>query len=266
MKKNILYTFKNMQCFYEANEAPRGKDFCGLHTHEEYKLLFFYDGDVDFTIGESSCPLQKNDLLLVKPNLPHCLQPRSSRCFKRMILTFREEILSDDLRALLQNAPPLYHLDASSPIKRIFDNLLESLEVFSEEDFEYVCLTSLNHILLQLKYFSPVQIKDNSGASILDAILLYIDENLALPLTITDLSKKFSVSESWIAHSFKKHLGVSPSQYINRKKIIYAQSLINKGISPMQAAEDCGYLNYTTFYRQYKKYLGISPAENAKHF
>lgn len=266
MKKNILYTFKNMQCFYEANEAPKEKDFCELHSHEEYKLLFFYDGDVDFTTGENSYPLQKNDLLLVKPNFSHRLQPRSSRCFKRVILTFREEVLSDDLLPILQNANSLYHLEANSPIKRIFDNLLESLEVFSEEDLEYLSITSLNHILLQLKYFSPVHIKDNSGASMLEEILLYVDENLTLPLTITDLSKRFNVSESWIAHTFKKHLGVSPSQYINRKKIIYAQSLINKGVSPMQAAEDCGYLNYTTFYRQYKKYLGVSPAEDAKHF
>ena len=138
MKKNILYTFKNMQCFYGANEAPREKDFCGLHSHEEYNLLFFYDGDVDFTTGENSYPLQKNDLLLVKPNFSHRLQPHSSRCFKRVILTFREEVLSDDLLPILQNANSLYHLEANSPIKRIFDNLLESLEVFSEEDLEYL--------------------------------------------------------------------------------------------------------------------------------
>ena len=265
MEKNIQYTFKNIQCFYGANETPKSKDFCGLHAHEEYKLFFLYDGDVDFTTGENNSPLQKNDLLLVKPNFFHRLQPHSSRCFERVILTFREEVVEEALRPFLQNANTLYHLEGNSPIKRIFDNLREGLKVFSEEDFEYFCITSLNHVLLQLKYFTPAQIKDNSGASILDDILLYVDENLALPLTIAELSERFNVSESWIAHTFKKHLGVSPSQYINRKKIIYAQSLINKGMSPMQAAEDCGYLNYTTFYRQYKKYLGISPAEDAKH-
>ena len=265
MKKNIQYTFKNIQCFYGANETPKSKDFCGLHSHEEYKLLFFYDGDVDFTKGENNRPLQKNDLLLVKPNVCHRLQPRSSRCFERMILSFHEDVLEENLRPFLQNANAFYSLELDSPIKRIFDNIRDSLEAFSEEELEYFCITSLNQIILHLKHFTPVHIQDNGGVTMLDEILLYVDENLASPLTITDLSERFNVSESWIAHTFKKHLGVSPSQYVNRKKIVYAQSLINKGLSPMQAAEKCGYLNYTTFYRQYKKYLGVSPAEDAKH-
>ena len=264
MNEKLLYDFENMQCFYCITKAPTAKDFCGVHSHEGYELLFFYDGDADFTVGEHNYHLQKNDLLLVKPNVSHRLQPFSSHPYERVVFTFSEDVLLESLRPFAQDANPFYRLEPTSPIKRIFDNIRESLQLFSKEDFEYFSITSLNHIILQLKYFSPVHVKDSRGASTLDEILLYVDENLALPLTITDLARRFGVSESWIAHSFKKRLRISPSQYINRKKIIYAQSLINKGVSPMQAAEDCGYINYTTFYRQYKKYLGVSPAEDAK--
>lgn len=265
MKESLLYNSKNMHCFYGVTKAPKAKDFYGPHFHEDYELLFFYDGDADFTIGESHYHLQKNDLLLIQPNVYHRLQPLSSHPYERVVFTFSKEVILEELRPFLQSANSLYHIEANAPIKRIFDNVRESLEVFSKEEFEYFSATSLNQVLLQLKYFSPHTEKEtNGGSSTLESILLYIDENLASPLTIADLSKQFNLSESWIAHSFKKALGVSPSQYINRKKIIYAQSLIHKGIPPMQAAEECGYANYTTFYRQYKKHLGISPAEDTK--
>lgn len=265
MKENLLYNSKNMQCFYGVTQVPKAKDFYGPHFHEDYELLFFYEGDADFTIGDVRYHLQKNDLLLIQPNVYHRLQPLSSRPYERVVFNFSNEVVLEELLPFLKNANSLYHLEANSPVKRIFDNLRESLQFFTKEEFEYFSATSLNHVLLQLKYFSPNTEKETgSGSSALESILLYIDENLALPLTIADLSKRFNLSESWIAHSFKKALGVSPSQYINRKKIVYAQSLIHKGIPPMQAAEECGYTNYTTFYRQYKKHLGISPAEDTK--
>ena len=265
MKQNLLYHRHDLNCFHTITKEPKSKDFYDSHIHNDYELLFFYDGDADFIIGGSIYHLQKNDLLLIKPNVYHHLRLLSSRPYERVVFHFRENSVLEEVRPFLQNTDCFYRVDAHTPIRRILDNIRESSSVFSEAEFRYLTKTSLNHILLHLKHLSSHVVKEKIVSnSTLETILLYIDENPALPLTIASLSEKFNLSQSWIAHSFKKVLGVSPSQYINRKKIIYAQSLINMGISPVQAAEACGYVNYTTFYRQYKKYLGVSPAQDSK--
>lgn len=266
MKHTYIYNASDFYCTHIATKAPKSKDFYSSHIHNDYELLFFYDGDADYIVGGSIYHLQKNDLLLIKPAVYHQLRILSSRPYERIVFNFREKVLWDGIVDFAKGAESFYRIEATSPIKRIFDNIRDTQYLVPQAEFEYFCTTALNQILLHLKYFSLPVVKEKTTAnSTLEMILLYIDENPTLPLTISSLSKTFNLSQSWIAHSFKKTLGISPSQYINRKKITYAQSLINMGTSPVQAADLCGYVNYTTFYRQYKKYLGASPAQDRKN-
>ena len=48
-------------------------------------------------------------------------------------------------------------------------------------------------------------------------------------------------------------------QYILRKKMMYAKSLILAGTSPGEAAVACGYKNYASFYKMFLKFTGQSP-------
>ena len=265
MKENLSKNCIIPSCTHISTKNPKSNDFYTSHIHNHYELLFFCDGDADFIISGTIYHMKKNDLLLIKPNAHHHLRILSARPYERTLLNFEESDLLEELRPIAQNADDFYPIEPSSPIKHIFENLQDCENVFSEEDFACLVKTSLQQIILHLKYFSSHTVKEEvASKSTLEKILLYIDENPTLPLTIADLAKKFNLSESWIAHSFKKVLGISPSQYINRKKIFYAQSLIRMGMHPVQAAEACGYVNYTTFYRQYKKYLSVSPADDAK--
>jgi len=265
MKPVLKYNVLDLIGTYVSTEVPKSKDLYNSHVHNNYELLFFYDGDADFVVGGSIYHLQKNDLLLIKPAVFHHIRLLSSRPYKRIVFNFNETVLLSELVPFVKEADSIFRIEADSPIKRIMDNLRDCVSTFSEEEFEYMRTTSLNQLLLHLKYFSSHTVKEKIASdSILEQILLFIDENPTLPLTIAFLAEKFNLSQSWIAHSFKKALGVSPSQYINRKKITYAQSLVSMGIPPVQVAETCGYINYTTFYRQYKKYLGVSPAQDAR--
>ena len=47
--------------------------------------------------------------------------------------------------------------------------------------------------------------------------------------------------------------------YINNKKILYAQSLLQAGERPADVCETCGFHDYSTFYRLFRKITGHSP-------
>ncbi|MBO5479602.1 MAG: helix-turn-helix transcriptional regulator [Clostridia bacterium] len=265
MKPVLKYHSADISGAFLSIDSPTTKDIYNSHIHNDYELLFFYDGDADYIIGGSIYHLQKNDLLLIKPAVYHHIRILSARLYQRIVLNFNESVLLPELVSFVRNTGNFFRVESDSPIKRIMDNLRDAAPALKGDEYNYWLNSSLNQILLNMKHFSSFVVKEKiTSRSVLEQILLFIDENPTLPLSITFLAKKFNLSQSWIAHSFKNTLGVSPSQYINRKKITYAQSLIKMGISPVQAAEACGYVNYTTFYRQYKKYLGVSPAEDAK--
>lgn len=265
MKQILKYHATELSMHYERSKQPRSTDFYSSHIHNDYELLYFYDGDADFIVNGSIYHLQKNDMLFVKPAVYHNVRVLSSRPYERIVFNFHESVLRKELVPIARSMNLFYRVEASSPLKHIFDYIRDCSSTFTHEELMFLAKSALNTILMNVKYLENLAVKEKQVVnSTIEKILLYIDENPTMPLTISHLSQQFNLSESWIAHAFKKHLGTSPANYINRKKIFYAQSLIHMGMSPVQASETCSYINYTTFYRQYKKYLGVRPAQHKK--
>lgn len=265
MEQILKYNSDEVIVYYERTKQPRSTDFYSSHIHNNYELLYFYDGDVDFIINGSIYHLQKNEMLVIKPAVYHHVRVLSARPYERIVFNFHESALQKELIPIARSMNIFYRVEQNSPLKHIFDYIRDCSPNFSHDELTYLARSALNTIFMNMRYLENHTVKEKQRVnSTLEQILLYIDENPTMPLNITVLSQHFNLSESWIAHAFKKHLGVSPANYINRKKIFYAQSLINMGMSPVQASEICSYINYTTFYRQYKKYLGVHPAKHKK--
>lgn len=129
----------------------------------------------------------------------------------------------------------------------------------------YLVEQSITNIILHLSHLQNETPKlPTESNQLLNDIIDYIDENITKPLNIDIISKKFFRSPSWIAHNFTETLNLPIQAYINNKKIIYAQSLISLGIAPTKVAVQLSFKNYSTFYKAYKKFLGISPMKDIR--
>ena len=259
----------NFRFNYMRYENPTQSDYYS-HMHNDYELFYFLDGDADYIIGSNVYHLERYDLLLIKPSTYHHLHLLSSAPYERMHFNFTSNEVVPDVIAFLESGDtaPIYHVPKENPLHRYFEDLLQNRSVFSETEFSYFKHAALNLILLHLKHTAPHTPTRSAKSSafenneVLKNLIQYIDDNADKELTIGDLATKFFVSPSWIVHHFKKTLNISVTQYINRRRITFAQRLIHSGISAYKAAELCEYSNYTTFFRQYKKYLGRSPLDD----
>ena len=83
-------------------------------------------------------------------------------------------------------------------------------------------------------------------------------------MSVASLAAAFFVSPSWLTHAFSAKLHIGVMQYVNSKKVLRAQRLIRAGMSPTQAAGECGFAGYSTFFRLYRSILGVSPAQDKK--
>ena len=68
------------------------------------------------------------------------------------------------------------------------------------------------------------------------------------------------MSKSHLHHLFSEHLMVTPQKYILSKKLTIAQRELRLGRKPTDVYTDCGFADYTTFFRAYKKFFGHSPS------
>ena len=89
-------------------------------------------------------------------------------------------------------------------------------------------------------------------------LLAYINEHLAEDLSIDHLAQTFYISRYHMMRLFKEEMGYTIGNYISYKRLSLAKELIEKGMPVTQACLDCGFKDYSTFSRAYKKRFGHS--------
>jgi AraC-like DNA-binding protein len=97
-----------------------------------------------------------------------------------------------------------------------------------------------------------------------DEIIDYINENLFTDISLSSISDTLHISPSQINRIFKKLTGTSVYSYIISKRLIVAQELIAKGENATTASQNCGFHDYSSFYRLYKKHFGTAPTDAKK--
>ncbi len=233
-----------------------------LHMHNDYEILYFFDGNAEYAVENVVYPLKKNSLLFIKPMAYHGIQILSDMPYERSVLNFSKQILSDEQKKTVDNIGACYYVADNSPLCNVF-SLLKKLEpLFNKEEFDLFKVSALSTVISILKYSESCPPPDfsNKNKTLLDQIINYINANPYKKLNSDILSQQYFVSKSWLNQSFKQSMKVSLKHYINQKKILFAQSKILDGASIKDVVEMCNYDNYSTFYRQYVGFLHHEPA------
>ena len=90
----------------------------------------------------------------------------------------------------------------------------------------------------------------------------YIRSNLTRPLSIEEVAKAVGYSDYYLSRKFAKETGMIFSDYVNRERVRYAQTLLRTGSLPVQAISDM--LQFTSlsyFGRVFKKITGQTPKQ-----
>jgi len=92
-------------------------------------------------------------------------------------------------------------------------------------------------------------------------VLKYLDENFnKVDFGLIDVEERFGICGKTINKIIKEHYGKTFSDYIEEKRLRLAKTLLeqtDKGMS--EVALQCGFANYITFYKFFRKHTGTSP-------
>lgn len=81
-------------------------------------------------------------------------------------------------------------------------------------------------------------------------------------LTLKKMADYFKVGERTLDRWFKKHLNLSPFQYVVAMRMQYALQLLgSNSMQIREVAEECGYRNTSFFIAEFKKYFHKTPGE-----
>ena len=110
------------------------------------------------------------------------------------------------------------------------------------------------------KFFENVEFNQNF-VKFYD-VLLYIQENLSKKISLRDLANIANLEAAYFSTQFSKAFGIPPIQYINKKRIILAQTLLaSSRLSVQEISYSCGFENPFYFSKIFKMNVGVSPKQ-----
>lgn len=94
----------------------------------------------------------------------------------------------------------------------------------------------------------------------LDGLLIWIENNAHLPLTLRDIARQAASSERTINRRFKLETGQTPMQWVNSVRIRHAQRLLERTADSVETiSRQVGFASATNFREQFRRLSGVSP-------
>ncbi|GAB1645737.1 GlxA family transcriptional regulator [Krasilnikovia sp. MM14-A1259] len=95
----------------------------------------------------------------------------------------------------------------------------------------------------------------------------WILDNLDRPVSVSQIAAHANMSARNFARVFRREVGMTPGQYLERMRIAHARKLLETTDLPIrQVARRCGFGAPETFFRSFGRALEVTPAEYRHRF
>lgn len=233
-----------------------------FHVHDRCEAYLFVSGNAQYLVEGSVYPLERGSLLIMRPGEAHCVRFLGEERYERYAVNFPLSLFDsfDPEHRLVRpyTERPLgeKNLYYQSGMEEIFHELC----YYEGDDYGRTLLmtTRLAYVMERIRrQGADRQTKDLSLSA---EIVRYVNSVLFEEITVEKLAEHFFLSTSQFTRLFRQASGTSPWSYIRAKRLIRARELLRDGFSAKDAAEHCGFGDYSVFYKAYVKRFKEKPS------
>ena len=246
------------------------------HHHDFSKIVILIDGDLTYYIEGKAYILKPWDILFVNKNEIHKPVVNPNKYYERIVIWLNPDFMAKYAQGnnnllkcfevAIKNNYNLLRLNMKSI--DIIKNLIQDIQncnnsnEFGSEILKESLFVQLMVLMNRLFLNSDKNrdIEDIQYDKTIEGDLNYINSNLENDLSIDTIASEFFISKYYLMRKFKNQIGSSIHNYVVQKRLILARSLISDGLSMSSVCSRCGFNDYSSFVRAFKKVYGVSPS------
>ncbi|WP_273326754.1 AraC family transcriptional regulator [Vallitalea guaymasensis] len=262
----------------------------------DHEFILGFEGSTNMTIEDRTYTIGKDDLILIKPNIPHEFKITNKDSgviywvhfdFKHFFdgnyidyknMEFNESLYKNSLEwnslirkdPVFENGfrfPEFTQLKNSTIIRDIFVKLNDTFnrqEMFWQLECRHLMLQFFN-IYLKEFYKEYSYHKNTSSSNISDYMQEYVNKNIRNKLTLKSMSGILGYNSEYLGKIFIKETGEPFSDYVNKIRLKKAFELMKtSSLTLSNISELCGFSDSFYFSKVMKKYTNKSPREIKK--
>lgn len=242
-----------------------------FHEHDFLELYYFLDGSVTYYIEDQVYDLCLGDLLIIPAGKMHRpVIANEHAAYERMVLWITPQYLQSidspagDLQKNLQKVGEHGYCVPFRGDETVFVTaLLKKLLYMQKNDTDpKFCAGAVELYLWTIfRSYGVIDTTHRNETQAIPQVIRYITEHFSEPLTLEDIAAEFFVSKSYLNRHFKAYTNSTVYAYIMALRLTHARRMLREGIPAVEAGRECGFSDYSTFYKAFKTQTGLSPQQ-----
>jgi AraC family transcriptional regulator of arabinose operon len=232
---------------------------------DDWLLVYTLAGRAYFRFPGGEFFARAHDVILIRPGIPHDYGLDEAHGHWKNIWThFLPRPDCADWLQWPELAPGLMHLRLESPVReKVRAELLnmDRLARSTHRRHEELAINALERALLLCEAINPRYAESHRDPRIRKAVDQLCGAPEA-PMTLGILARHSGLSRSRLAELFQREMGVSPMEFLERRRLRRARDLVAyTSLNLTEIAGQCGFSSPFYLSLRFKKHFGASPSQ-----
>lgn len=263
-----IFAFRDSDLYAHHSLDPRPvpEEF-QMHAHEWMEIFYLISGKCSYLVEGSNYELMPGDILVMRAAETHKLSISEDEPYERISIHFSPSVLTEEYGGSRLLRPFMDRPLGYRNLYRCSDEGSARLRAaFAGFDFEGLGDVKLNLMARLLMFLTALsaayehqeQLPDGDGG-FQSQLVAYVNRHLFEDISLQSIADAFYRSRSQISRVFRQSTGSPLWEYVTIKRLLSAQTMLQRGVSASEACIACGFSDYSSFFRAYRARFGHSP-------
>lgn len=232
------------------------------YTPDVNKLYYIQEGEGYIKVGNRKLYPKPGDLCLMPADVVQSYGTVGASTYGKYWCHFTAKLNNLNLFQVLET-PTIISVSDHQSLKSKFERLIHHHRSEEWTADLHVQAAFLEILALFLEQSEQVGIHTPASGSFekMNVVLAYIEEHLSDNMTVDLLAQLVHFHPNYFIRMFKNTTGLSPIQYVNRKRMDKARQLLSFTSNSISGIAESLGMDATYFSRLFKEYTALSPSE-----